>query len=495
MTAREPATANVPTVAEALDAVDVVLDRFMHFETAEQRHAVALWAISTWVYDAFEATPYLHIKSPEKRSGKTLLLEILELVVRKPMMTTNFTAAVLFRVVTEQHPTLLIDEADAIFAKRLSADPTSQELRGLLNAGYRKGGKAHRMGGKRFDKVEEFEVFGPKALAGIGDLPDTIADRSIPIALQRKPKTVTKDRFRLRKVKPLTEAIRIVIEAAMSGRSEELADTEPDLPDELSDRQQDSWELLFGVADLAGGAWPQRARSAALRLARDAQDASETIGQQLLADLKGVWRVGEVAVATFVLLERLHTLEEAPWGDWYGRSIDPRFLAQKLKPYGITSTQVKIAGKNHKGYRREHLVPAWSRYVDAPSGTIGATTTTSATSPTHDGISRGYPAATRELPVESGDHGSSLVAAGYLLRNSYRTAEVAEVAPEVPEALPDPEATSQTKADFRTRSGCTEEDVEELWAATCVDHGYPINKALSVDQLAEIRTALDIDQA
>ena len=171
-----------------------------------------------------------------------------------------------------------------------------------------------------------------------------------------------------------------------------------------------------------------------------------------------MWGDGEVAVATSVLLERLRTLEEAPWSDWHGRPIDSRFLAQKLKPYGITSTQVKVAGKNCKGYRWEHLAPAW-------------------------------------LPVESGDNGSSPVAVRYPSKSPYDTTEVAQVAQVAREAVSDPEATSQTQRVFRTRSGCTQEDSKELWAATCLDLGYPNGEALSVDQLAEIRQALDIDQA
>jgi hypothetical protein len=41
------------------------------------------------------------------------------------------------------------------------------------------------MDGRRRE-VEAFDVYGPKAVAGIGDLPATVADRSIPIRLKRR---------------------------------------------------------------------------------------------------------------------------------------------------------------------------------------------------------------------------------------------------------------------------------------------------------------------
>ena len=71
-------------------------------------------------------------------------------------------------------------------------------------------------------------------------------------------------------------------------------------------------------------------------------------------------------IATTVLLERLCRLEEAPWSDWYGRPINPRDLAKWLKPYGISSRDVRYGpdpSEKAKGYRREDFEDAWTRYL------------------------------------------------------------------------------------------------------------------------------------
>ena len=159
-----------------------------------QADALALWVAHTHVFDAFGCTPYLAITSAEKRSGKTRLLEVLELLVGEPLPTANISDAALFRVVADKSPTLLMDEVDAIFKSR-----GREELRGLLNAGYRRGAVAHRMGGANNRNLETFPAYCPKAFAGIGDcLPDTITDRSIPIRLKRRIRGEIVERFRLR---------------------------------------------------------------------------------------------------------------------------------------------------------------------------------------------------------------------------------------------------------------------------------------------------------
>ena len=89
----------------------------------------------TYVADAFDVAPYLHIKSPEKQSGKTLLLEVLELTAWDAVMTSNVSPAALFRVMDSRHPTLLFDEIDSVFpSRKTNGDPSREELRALINS-------------------------------------------------------------------------------------------------------------------------------------------------------------------------------------------------------------------------------------------------------------------------------------------------------------------------------------------------------------------------
>ena len=74
--------------ATVLEDVRTFIRRFVVLDD-HQALAVALWVALTHVYDAFGITPYLVITSALKRSGKTRLLEVLELLVREPLSTAN----------------------------------------------------------------------------------------------------------------------------------------------------------------------------------------------------------------------------------------------------------------------------------------------------------------------------------------------------------------------------------------------------------------------
>jgi hypothetical protein len=56
--------------------------------------------------------------------------------------------------------------------------------------------------------VEKFDVYGPKVIAGAGELPSTVADRSIPIRLRRRKPEESVERFRLRQARAEARAIR-----------------------------------------------------------------------------------------------------------------------------------------------------------------------------------------------------------------------------------------------------------------------------------------------
>lgn len=229
-----------------LDDVRTFIRRFVVLDD-HQAVAATLWAAHTHVFEAFGCTPYLAISSSEKRSGKTRLLEVLELLVREPLPTANISDAALFRVIDDRQPTLLIDEVDAIFGKKSPRD----ELRGIINAGYRRGATTHRMGGANNTTLQTFSVYCPKAFAGIGDcLPETVSDRAIPIRLKRRTRGQTVERFRLREVAPEGQGLRDRLASWLEPQVEYLTESRPSLPEELDDRAQDVWEPLLAVADL-----------------------------------------------------------------------------------------------------------------------------------------------------------------------------------------------------------------------------------------------------
>jgi Protein of unknown function (DUF3631) len=395
-----------------LDDVRSFVRRFVVLDD-DQANTITLWVAHTHVFDAFDCTPYLAITSAEKRSGKTRLLEVLELLVREPLQTVNMSDAVLFRVVAERSPSLLMDEVDAIFKSR-----EREELRGLLNGGYRRGAVAHRMGGANNRTLETFPVFCPKAFTGIGDcLPDTVADRSIPIRLKRRIRDERIEQFRRRDFESEAFALRDRLADWLEPQHDYVAASRPLLPEELDDRAQDIWEPLLVIADLAPPEWAQLAWSAAVRLSTGEEREDDSLTVALLRDIHAFFTSNEHdRVRTVDLLSFLHDVEESPWGDWYGKTLSAHGLSRLLKPYRIKTMPVKVDGETVRGYKVEQFSDAFARALSV----TGVTSVTSQTASQKEGnasnASNAYPVNGAPLPGDEGfdDFMLSAVQAGHV---------------------------------------------------------------------------------
>jgi hypothetical protein len=349
--------------------------------------AVALWAAHTHLVHSFGSTPRLAVLSPEKECGKTRVLELLELVCAGAEMLSSASPAYLYRRVGTKGAgpvTLLLDEADAIW-KRGKTDDTAEALRSIVNAGHRRGATAGRveMNGQTATLVR-FPVYAPAALAAIRDLPDTILSRAVVLHMRRRAPGQKVRPFRERTTRPEGETLREQLAAWAADVGKRVGDPWPEMPAGVEDRAADAWEPLLSVADLAGGDWPDLARSACVALVAGARDDAQTIGARLLADLRDVFAArddalfGEAGVLfTSDILKALTALEEAPWGGWHdGEGIKARDLAKLLKPYGVAPRQVRIGGTTAKGYHRAELADAWSRYAPAPLSETSETSET-----------------------------------------------------------------------------------------------------------------------
>jgi Protein of unknown function (DUF3631) len=348
--------------AKLLDALELFVRRFVVLSEA-QAAAIALWIVHTHAFEAAETTPYLAVTSGMKRSGKTRLLEVAELLVREPLPTANISDAALFRAIGEKGPTLLMDEIDAVFGPKAR---DREDLRGMLNAGYRRGVVVYRMGGAKMNVLEPFPVFCAKAFAGIGALPDTITDRAITIRLERRTREEPVERFRRREADESGEPLHQWAVSWADQHVPLLAESRPELPDELDDRAQDIWEPLLAIADLAGGDWPARARSSALQLCgpEARQDEDDSLTALLLQDLHEIFTTStEQRFRTSDLIEELVKIEESPWGDWHGKPITAQALSRLLRPFRIKTMPVWSDGKTVKGYKLEQFADAFHRVL------------------------------------------------------------------------------------------------------------------------------------
>ena len=350
-------------LADVLDDVRALLRRFVWFARSEQAIAVTLWIAHTHAFNAVEQSPILAVVSPVKQSGKTRLFEVVETLVPRAWRIERPSEAVLFRRIERDTPTIFLDEADAIFADRSSS---FEGVRALYNAGNRRGTTVARVvpKGKTFDLVD-FRIYCPKALAGIGRLPETIVDRSLVITMVRRITTEPVERLRHRTAQAIGAPLRDRLAAAL----QDVVDlTLPDsaLPAELDDRGQDNWESLLALADRAGGTWPSRARSAALALQGDRRAADDNAGTRLLSDLRTIFDEGAADfLASSVILDALAEIEGAPWGDWRaGRPLSGRGLAELLKAFGVRPEHTSAA----RGYARNALEDPWARYLPSSPG-------------------------------------------------------------------------------------------------------------------------------
>jgi hypothetical protein len=346
------------------------LARHVAFPSPEARDAVVLWVAHTWTVDAFDSTPRLALLSPERRCGKTRVLELVEMLSHAARFTVSMSPSYLFRSVEQFRPTLLLDEADNVFGGR-GAD-THADLRALINAGHRRGATVGRIIGDGAAMTPaEFSVFAPVALASKGDhLPDTVLDRSVIVRMRRRAPNETVEPLRRKRAEARAAKLARRLAAWAYRHGDELADVDPAMPEGVVDRAADVWEPLLAIADAAGGDWPERARTACRTLTTGGDDGDGSGGVRLLADVRGIFDTYKTErIFSVTLVERLNALDEAPWSSWHRdiglKTVD---LAAMLRTFGVRSKTIRIGSLQRKGYERDDFTDTFARYLDTETG-------------------------------------------------------------------------------------------------------------------------------
>ena len=362
--------------AELLGAVADTISRYVSLPPGAA-DALALWTPHTHAFEAFLHTPRLNLHSPEKGCGKTTLLDVLAALVPRALRTENITPAVLFRLVEQHKPTLLLDEVDTYLGE-------SDELRGLLNAGHKRGAKAYRCEGDR-NEVRAFAAFAPAALAGIGNLPGTLHDRSIMIRLIRAKPGEVAARFDSRRTAAESELCRKLARWA-SDHQHTLEQSDPALPAGAFNRLADNWRPLFAIAAAAGGDWPARAATAFQALTAHDDLEAHGIGTVLLGDIRAQFEAAHTdRLPSADMVEALHRIEGRPWAE-YGKlrlPISTNQLAALLRRFSVSSRAIRVGEHTPRGYLRADLADAFERYLP-PSPVSGCN---SATTPVNIGDS------------------------------------------------------------------------------------------------------------
>jgi hypothetical protein len=421
---------------ELLDDVAAFVTRFSVFPSKHCAPMLALWYAHTHASEQFYVTPRLVLDSAEPGSGKTRVLEVAQYLVRAPEMTISATPAALFRLVSMGPITILFDEVDAIFNPRNGGN--NEDLRGLLNAGYKRSATIARcVGDAKNMKVERFPVYAPAALAGIaGAMPATITTRAITIHMRRRRTDEPVEPFRERQVARQAQPLRDEL-AAWIDSTTRLGDAQPNMPDGVTDRSAEIWEPLLAIADTAGGHWPDTARGACRHFVLETGPHTTSLGVRLLADLRDLFaRHNTDRLPTTVIIADLRDLDEAPWGDLDGKPLDARRLARELNRYGARPHDLRMTSGVVKGYRVSSpagLADVWARYLPPPpTAATSATTATpqlsavAATGPVADRSATGQQVATATAPRVADVSATPRTSATGVTRHVAAVADVAD---------------------------------------------------------------------
>jgi hypothetical protein len=356
-----------PERVNPLGLIVHLLQEYVALREPHEYVAVALWALHTHLFRDFMVTPRLALRSPVAGCGKTVLLDLLSRLVAKPAKFDSVTAAAIYHLIDETHPTLLIDEADNL-SLGLS---TNGRIRAVFNSGHRKGGTlAIRDQGE----TRTFQVFTPLALAlpdAMVGLPRTLNSRCITLSMQRADRSRELKRFDANRPDPALDATYRQI--LLWRRDLELLDPEPEMPPTVRNRLADNWRPLISIADNLR--WGAQARDALVKFAAEYQDADARI--TLLDAIRQVFDAGgHDRLSSHALLDELHTLNDADWKEFPGvrgeqqphRLRDSELASMlrefRIRPRTIWPMNRTPGSRSAKGYLRSQFEAAWRRYCD-----------------------------------------------------------------------------------------------------------------------------------
>jgi hypothetical protein len=312
---------------------------------------LALWVLFTYVYQAWDAVPYLFVGGTLS-SGKSRVFEVLSRLVFRALVSSNVTAPALFRTLHERGGTFLFDEAERL----RNSTPETTEILSMLLAGYKRGGQATRLepAGDTF-KTVTFDVYGPKALACIAGLPAALASRCIPVTMFRASPNSMKPRRRIDGDPMVWQTLRddlhaLALECGRAWMS--LATREDVCPPGVYGRAYELWQPLLSLASWveaqgAKGLLELVSRHALATLDAGKDEQVSEADETLLEILTEAVRADEW-VTPGEILDRAQQRDPGTFGkpNGSGPRWQPNTVSRRLKNYGI-GTPKKSNGKRY----------------------------------------------------------------------------------------------------------------------------------------------------
>ena len=364
-----------------LDRIDHFIRRFLILPNESDYTIVSLWIAHTYFTHKIKTTPRLAIISPEYGCGKSRVLEVLESLTFKGEKLDHHTRSYLMRTVDlireefSRSPTLLIDEIDSVFRKN---SEEGEATRAFANTGYRATGFYGITEGDSKKTPTKFKTFAPMALAGKGEvLPESVMTRAVIIRLQRRMGNEFIEDFLTDLVAFEAEELREELLGWSDYCAQEISTLNPELP--VRDRDREVWLPLFIVAHLADEAWIKRAEIALANIQEAKSDNTLPRERQLLADIWKIFQGQErEKIKSAAIILGLIEMPDSEWDTYnFGKPINERALAKKLRTYGIKPAQIRFEnGVGAKGYYRSEVESAVKRYLEPSMPAISETTET-----------------------------------------------------------------------------------------------------------------------
>lgn len=349
---------------ELLTDLRTAISQFVLIE-ATSNLIIALWVLFTWVFEQVaETNPYLRVVSPAPECGKSTLLKVISRLCRSGFLRSRITPSVFTRKMSVERMTLLLDEGDAFLHE-------NEIMRNLLDCANDPDTAIVSLSIKSGDDwiPADFNCFTPIVLASIGTLRNmqTVESRSISVSLKRGTKAELKRlaKARARTLRQVLDPIAARCARWAKDNVAALADANPDLPDNLSGREQDKWSPLIAIADLISPEMGAAARQAAGEACGQVSADSTPLGALLLGDIRTWFEDSEKDRVSSRELVAALVSEGSRWAE-YGRARKPLSqtqLARLLSTFGISSHTVRISDSTLKGYERKDFADAWARYL------------------------------------------------------------------------------------------------------------------------------------
>lgn len=218
---------------------------------------LACFTLTTYVFDLWDAVPYLHLWGM-RETAKSNVANLLVELAFNAVSATNQTPAVVFRTAHATRGLRIFEEAESLSDPKPNSP--QEDLRLLANAGYKRGAKAQRMEkiGERMD-VKSYDAYGPKVFASIEALENVLASRCIKVHMVRASasdlaqfgiKDMARERKHLRELIP---SLRDACYAAALQRIDDIENAstylqEGPLLEHLLGRQREMWVPILSVA-------------------------------------------------------------------------------------------------------------------------------------------------------------------------------------------------------------------------------------------------------